>query len=85
MNIKNRINRLEAQIRDENGGYYCQCYEQTIDDFPERISTDWLETDVCGQCGKAVNQTRIKEIFSLYQLADERLAEIEKANNRRQI
>ncbi len=85
MNIKNRINRLETQIRDKNGGYYCQCCELSIDDFPERISSDWLERDVCAECGKAINQKRVKEIFGLYQLADSRLAETEKLYNRRSI
>lgn len=85
MNIKNRINRLEAQIKDKNGGYYCQCYMLTINDYPKRISADWLKKDVCDRCGKAVNQNHVKEIFDLHQLADERLTEIERVFNRRQI
>jgi len=85
MNIKTRINRLEAQMKDKNGGYSCQCYLLTIKDYPERISTDWLKKDVCDQCGKPINQSQVKEIFDLYQLADTQLAETEKLVDRRQI
>lgn len=78
MNIKNRINRLETRIKDDNGGYYCQCYLLTIKDYPKRISTDWIKKDICDRCVKPINQSQVKEIFDLYQLADERLAETEK-------
>ncbi len=82
MNIKNRLKKLEKES-DING--FCMCYALTVKDFPKRISTDWLKKDDCDKCGKNVNQNHVKEIFDLYQLADEHLAETEKTYNKRQI
>jgi hypothetical protein len=82
MSIKNLIKKLEKQVRVQNSGY-CQCFELTINDYPKKISSVWLEIDVCAECGKAVNQQRVKEIFDLERLGDSRVAETEKLYNSR--
>jgi hypothetical protein len=82
MSIKNLIKKLEKQVRGKNSGY-CQCFELTINDYPKKISSVWLEIDVCAECGKVVNQQRVKEIFDLDRLGDSRVAETEKLYNSR--
>jgi hypothetical protein len=82
MNINCRLKKLEKESVIHG---FCSCYALTVKDYPERISDEWLTKDVCRDCGKPVDKDRIKEIFALYKLADERLTETEAAYRKRQI
>lgn len=82
MDIKNRLKRLESEITNTDG---CACYALTIKDYPERLPAEWLTKDVCNDCGKSVDASRVKEIFAFYKLADERLAVTETYYRQRQI
>ena len=82
MDIKKRLKRLETEVVGASG---CACYALTIKDYPERLPAEWLTKDVCNDCGKSVDASRVKEIFALYKLADERLAVTETDYRQRQI
>ncbi|HSK71300.1 MAG TPA: hypothetical protein VK892_06365 [Pyrinomonadaceae bacterium] len=80
MNIQTRLQKLE---KTANVSGFCQCYEISIQDYPKRISSDWLKKDFCLECRKPINKKRVEQIFNYHEQADRRLKETEEIYRRR--